>query len=158
MVGPVAGPSHQRPIELILLRELARRLATPVTLYDAHGRLAYLNRAAEALFGLNFEELGEISLEEAVALIRPTDANGVPLRAEQMPTGVVPRKPQAPQANLWVHDQNGRAQRVATTSISLRGQGGGALGAMSIWWKVDDGGQAPGRGRAPTTRRSSGTA
>jgi PAS domain-containing protein len=152
----VAGPSHQRPIELILLRELARRLSTPVTLYDADGRLAYLNPAAEALFAVDFEELGEISLAEAVAIIRPTDANGAPIPAEHMPIGIALGQHQARQANMWVHDQNGTAHRVANTSIPLQGQGGEALGAMSIWWKVEDGDQAP-EGRTPTTRRISGT-
>jgi PAS domain-containing protein len=157
MVGPVAGPSHQRPIELILLRELARRLSTPVTLYDAGGRLAYLNRAAEVLFAVDYEELGEITLAEAVAIIRPTDTHGVPIPVEHMPTGIALGQQVAQQANMWVHDQNGKAHRVANTSIPLRGQGGGALGAMSIWWKVEDGDQAPREG-PPTTRRISGTA
>jgi PAS domain-containing protein len=153
----MAGPSHQRPIELILLRELARRLSTPVTLYNANWRLVYLNPAAEALFALDYEELGEITLAEAMAIMRPTDINGAPITAEHMPVGIALRQQQAQQANIWVHDAGGVAHRVAITSIPLRGQGGGALGAMSILWKVEDGDQAP-WGRGPTTRRISGTA
>ena len=132
-------------------------MVTPVTIYDASGRLAYLNPAAEALLAFDFEELGEISLDEAVAIMRPTDANGAPIPAELMPVGIALSQHQAQQANIWVHDTRGVAHRIANTSIPLRGQGGGALGAMSILWKIDDGDQAS-RGGAPTTRRISGTA
>jgi PAS domain-containing protein len=123
-------------------------MSTPITLYDANGRLAYLNRAAEALFAVDFEELGEISLDEAVAIIRPTDAQGTPITAAQMPMGIALGQYRAQQANMWVHDRRGVAHWVANTSIPLRGQGGHDLGAMSIFWRVEDGDQAPWWGNA----------
>jgi PAS domain-containing protein len=141
----VAGPSHprQRPIELILLRELARRLAMPVTLYDADQRLVYLNPAAEALLAAGREKLEETSLDDMMDFLRPTDAYGAPIPAERMPIGVALTEERGQHGNLWIHDAQGVAHWMANTSIPLRGQGGDALGAMSIWWKVGDGLSAP---------------
>ena len=48
-------------LPLILARELASNLATPMFLLDAGGMLVFYNDAAELLLGKPFAELGEIA-------------------------------------------------------------------------------------------------
>src|SRR5712692_10134047 len=61
MTSPV-GDAKSLP--LILARELASNLATPMFLIDAKGTLVFFNEAAELLIGRTFAELGEISALE----------------------------------------------------------------------------------------------
>ena len=50
-VTPDSSGSGPRSLPLILARELAANLATPMFLIDADGQLAYCNDAAELMLG-----------------------------------------------------------------------------------------------------------
>ena len=55
------GTGHaSRSLPLILARELATNLSTPMFLLDAAGTLVFFNEAAERLIGRSFAEMGEI--------------------------------------------------------------------------------------------------
>ena len=126
-----------QPIELILLRRLADRLALAAALVDRTGALVHLNRPAETLFGLEVDDLGGAPLGALVKLIHPTDEEGRPIDAEHMPIAMANRERRPQQATLCI---NGPAQtpvRLAVTAIPLDGQGGAPLGAMSIFWEVE---------------------
>jgi len=113
---------HQYPVELILLREFAARLAMPVAVFDLEGRLVYLNPATEALFGVDFASLGELSLADALAIAQRTDADGAPIPADLIPVGVTLGHGEPLQASSSIRDPMGRHHRLATT-IPLQGQG-----------------------------------
>jgi PAS domain-containing protein len=141
--GETGADVPQKPIELILLRELASRLAMAVVLFDANRKLVYLNEAAEKLFAVRFEDLGERPQTEITDLIRPFDADGNPIPAERMPSGValIGRRPQ--HTTIWMHDFQGGAHFCAVTGLPLDTQEGGAVGAMTIIWPIHDGNEAP---------------
>ena len=61
MTGDGAG-GGARSLPLILARELAANLSTPMFLIDAEGTLAYCNDAAELMLGRSFGELGVAKL------------------------------------------------------------------------------------------------
>ena len=54
----------QKPIELILARNLMSSLSTPAFLVDEGGILIFYNEAAGSLLGRRFEELGKVGPEE----------------------------------------------------------------------------------------------
>jgi hypothetical protein len=141
--GRTWAQMSQKPIELILLRELASRLTMAVSLFDADGRLVYLNEPAEELFAMLFDEVGEISQVEFMAMLRPTDDDGAPIPAAQMPSGLAlsGRGPQ--HCTMSVCDTRGGAHRIALTVLPLDAQGGGTIGAMSIFWEKPGGGEMP---------------
>ena len=58
-----------KPLPLILARELASNLATPMFLIDARGVLVFYNDAAAQLIGKAFGEMGEIPAEEFGAVL-----------------------------------------------------------------------------------------
>lgn len=58
----------QRPIELILLRQLASYLDMPIFVIDAQGRLVYYNEPAEPLLGVRFDEVGVMEMADWLAL------------------------------------------------------------------------------------------
>jgi len=60
-----------KPIELILLRQLAGRLPLPVAIVNAEGRLVFVNEAAERLLGLDFAALGQVTVSRFGELLDP---------------------------------------------------------------------------------------
>ncbi len=63
----------QRPLELILARNLMSALSTPAFLVDEGGLLVFYNEAAGMLLGKRFEELGTVGPQEWGSLFGPFD-------------------------------------------------------------------------------------
>ena len=126
-----------KPIELILLRQLASRLPMPVALVDAQGNLVYFNPASERLLGLDHNEVGEYPTGSFDKLLDPRHPDGSPMPVQDMPIVVAlhDRRPQ--QSSMILHSSDGTPHRITTTAVPLDGQGGALLGAMSIFWEVD---------------------
>ncbi|HJZ36572.1 MAG TPA: hypothetical protein VJ204_09925, partial [Solirubrobacterales bacterium] len=64
----------QKPLELILARNLMSALSTPAFLVDEGGLLVFYNEAAGALLGKGFDEVGH------VGPTWPTSSNPLPSR------------------------------------------------------------------------------
>ena len=62
-----------RPKNLVLIvaRELASNLATPVFIVDDAGLIVFYNEPAEAILGRTFSEFGEVPAEEWRVLFEP---------------------------------------------------------------------------------------
>ncbi|MGH8972942.1 MAG: PAS domain-containing protein [Acidimicrobiia bacterium] len=127
----------QKPIELILLKDLVSQLGFPVTMVDADGRVIFLNQPAEELLGRRHDDTGELPIGDLAKLFAPLDENGDPLPLDELPIRVALRDRRPQQGQLFVHDVDGKAHRISTTSIPLDGQGGTLLGAMAIYWETD---------------------
>jgi PAS domain-containing protein len=127
----------QKPIELILLKDLVSQLGFPVTMVDAEGTVVFFNAPAEQLLGRRYDDTGELSMIHLAELNAPLDENGEPLPVDQMPIMVALRERRPKQGQLVIHDAGGTAHRINTTSIPLDGQGGTLLGAMAIFWETD---------------------
>ena len=129
-----------KPIELILLRQLASRLSLPVTLVDAQGSVVYFNPATERLLGYEHAALGEFPISRLEELVDPRHADRSPMELHERPLTVAlhDRRPQ--HSTIILHGSDGVPHRVEITAIPLDGQGGALLGAMTIFWEADDGG------------------
>ena len=82
----------QKPIELILARNLMSSLSTPAFLVDEGGILIFYNEAAGSLLGRRFEELGKVGPEEWGSLFGPFDDDGEPLPYDELPLVVAVRR------------------------------------------------------------------
>jgi PAS domain-containing protein len=56
--------SPQKPLELILARNLLTSISTPSFLVDGDGTMVFYNEAAAAVLGRSFEEAGQMSVVE----------------------------------------------------------------------------------------------
>jgi PAS domain-containing protein len=81
----------QKPLELILARNLMSALSTPAFLVDEGGILVFYNEAAGALLGKRFEELGTVGAEEWGSLFGPFDKAGEPIPYDELPLVVAVR-------------------------------------------------------------------
>ena len=76
---------EQLPIELILVRQLAGYLATPVFVVDEAGRLVYYNEAAEEVLGARFEDTTLRDRDEWLSAFMPRDPGGAPFGPDEDP-------------------------------------------------------------------------
>ena len=83
----------QKPIEVILMRQLASTLAMPIFLVDAGGTLVFYNEPAERVLGMRFDETGELPPGEWATLWVPTEGDGSPLAPERLVHGPVGAAP-----------------------------------------------------------------
>jgi PAS domain-containing protein len=81
----------QKPIEIVLLRQLASYLAMPMMIFDVDGNLLFYNEPAEALLGLRFDETGEMPLAEWYRLLNLTDQDRSYLPLESRPLVIARR-------------------------------------------------------------------
>jgi PAS domain-containing protein len=128
----------QRPIELILLRQLASYLDMPIFVVDGEGRLVYYNEPAEPLLGVRFEEVGPMEMADWLTAFRPTDRAGVPLRADEVPLVVALDKRRPVHRELSISGLDGIPRRIGATALPLSGQGASFIGAVAIFWPEQD--------------------
>jgi PAS domain-containing protein len=125
--------THQRPLSLILARNLLSSISTPGFLVDADGTLLFYNDAAGALFGRRFEETGKLSPERWNAEFGPFDASGEPIPWDKLPLTLALRADRA--AHLQVHVRSGDGGLVAVEISALPiVSEGGFHGALCVFW------------------------
>jgi PAS domain-containing protein len=127
-----------KPLPLILARELASNLATPMFLLDARGVLVYYNDAAALLIGRPFAEMGEIPGEQFGAVLQMKTPTGEPLRRRDTPAGVAffERRPAHSLVAATAYD--GVERIVHATAYPLFGTNGDMHGVVSVFWQVSD--------------------
>ena len=124
----------QRPIEMILMRQMAGSLSVPVCLVDEAGALLYCNEPAENLLGRPLDEIGRLALREWSALLSPTNETGEALDAAALPVSVALREQRPLHRVIGVRGRDGRVRRVAMTAFPMMGQNGRRLGGAAIFW------------------------
>ena len=124
----------QRPIELILLRQLASCLDMPIFVVDAEGRLVYYNEPAEPLLGVRFDEVGTMEMSDWLAAFRPADRSGVILPTHEVPLVVALRERRPVHSNLSISGLDGLRRQIGSTAFPLSGQDGTFIGALAIFW------------------------
>src|SRR5438477_5365342 len=83
--------SEQKPLELILARNLLSSISTPAFLVSDHGSLLFFNEGAAAMLGRRFEEKGTMPPEEWIAEFGPFGSDEQPLPYDLIPATVALR-------------------------------------------------------------------
>jgi PAS domain S-box-containing protein len=136
---PRVEPASQLPIELILFRHVASYLEMPIFLVDADGRLVFYNESAEPLLGSRFDEVGEMSMADWLAVFRPSKRRGRPLPPDEVPLVMALRSQRAVHATLEITGVDGVRRPIEATAFPLRGHHGRLLGAIAIFWPSETG-------------------
>jgi PAS domain-containing protein len=136
-VGVTAGDAP-KSLPLILARELASNLATPMFLMDAQGTLVYFNDAAELLIGRSFAELGEIPSDEFGEVLQLSDAEGAPLRRRDTPAGIAFFQRRPAHRRLGATGYDGVRRIVDATAYPLFGKGDDMHGVVNVFWQASE--------------------
>jgi PAS domain-containing protein len=124
----------QRPVELILARQLASSLAVPVLLVDAAGDTLFFNEPAELIFARRFDEIEGLTFEERTRVIAPRGADGEALPVGELPGMVAMRERRPAHAALYIHGFDGVLRPVEATAVPLESASGRVLGALVVLW------------------------
>lgn len=128
---------NQHPVELILLRQLASYLATPMFVVDVAGTLVYYNEAAEPLLGRRFEDSDEMAREAWLAAFAALELDGRPLAESANPLLAALAERREQHQALTIRSLGGGERRIEATAIPLESQSGRLLGAVAIFWPAE---------------------
>jgi PAS domain-containing protein len=128
---------HQKPIELILARNLLTNLSTPAFLVDESGALLFYNEAAGALLGISFEESGRMPAEEWSHAVGPFGDDGNPIPIEDLPTTKALRRGRPAHGSFTVRSVMGDDYEIESTALPIVAEGG-QEGAMIFFWTRTD--------------------
>jgi len=138
----------QKPLELILARNLLTSVTTPAFLVARNGSLLFYNEGAGALLGRPFEDVGQLDADEWTESFGPLDEDDEPIPLEELPLTAALRDGRPAHAEFRVRDARGVMHEIAASAMPIVGHGNGASGAMVIFWPVD-----PDKARDLTTGR-----
>jgi len=128
----------QKDIELILMRQLASYLATPVFLVDPDGNLVFYNEHAERILGQRYEETGPMSLEVWATMFHPLDENDNPLEPEGLPLVRALKNGRPGHRRFWIRGMDSIKRQIEVTAFPLVGQNEQLLGGVSLFWEVKE--------------------
>jgi PAS domain-containing protein len=131
--------SAQRPLELILARNLLTSLSTPAFLADEDGALVFYNEAAGALLGMSFEESGRLGPGEWSAIIGPFDSDGNQIEVEELPVTKALRDGRPCHAEYSIRSTNGDEHEIEVSALPIVAPEG-RQGAIVVFWPTDGGG------------------
>jgi PAS domain-containing protein len=126
---------EQQNLVLILARELADKLATPMIVADREGRLAYFNERAGEILSDSFAATGRMDLQEWAERYRPTDLEGRPLAAEDLPLVIALTRHEPAHLTLRVKGLDGTDRDIAATAFPLFARKDEFVGAAAIFWE-----------------------
>ena len=126
----------QKPIELILARQLATHLAMPIFLVDAEGRLVFYNEPAERILGRRFDETGEMSASEWASGFTPSDENGLPLPPEKVPLMIAHAERRPVHVRFQIRGFDNVWRQIEATALPLMAPAGRYVGAVAIFWEA----------------------
>jgi PAS domain-containing protein len=134
--GPMAEQVEQRHLVLILARNFASRLATPVWLVDAEGTVIYFNEGAETVLGRRFIEGRGMPASEWSTMFSPFDEAGNPVAYDELPLGIAIREGRPHHANLQIEGADGIHRHISVTAFPLFAHADECLGALAIFWEI----------------------
>jgi PAS domain-containing protein len=129
----------QHHLVLILARDFASRLATPVFLVDVRGTVIYFNEAAERVLGRRYIEGGGMEAEEWSTVFAPSDDDGNPIELNALPLGVAILERHPDHRMLRIHSADGTQRRIEVTAFPLFAHEDECLGAIAIFWETPEG-------------------
>jgi PAS domain-containing protein len=127
----------QKPLELILARNLMSSLSTPAFLVDEGGVLVFYNEAAGIMLGKRFEELGQVSQAEWGALFGPFDGDGEAIPYDELPLVGAVRDGRPAHAEFTIRSADGAEHLVEASAFPIL-TAHGSQGALAMLWPTGD--------------------
>ena len=123
----------QKPLELILARNLLSSISTPAFLLGEGGTLLFFNEAAAAMLGRRFEEIGSVSAAEWTAEFGPFDGDNRPLPYDDIPATLAVRDNRPHHGAFRIRGAAGQCYDIEASAIPIIGPDGATGGIVFFW-------------------------
>lgn len=127
----------QQPVEMILLRQVASYLTIPIWMMDSDGNLVFYNEPAEALLGIQFDEVGPVHADQLGEMFRITRVDGEPMGEMEFPVLRTLAKHVPDHGEVRYCGMDGVWRDVAVSAIPIEGQGARFMGVFATFWEID---------------------
>jgi PAS domain-containing protein len=128
---------RQRSVALILARELAVNVATPIWVWDEEGTLVYLNEPAEEIVGRRLQDFGTLHQDE-LPQFEPEDLDGNPIDPSELPSAVALRELRPSHRVVRIVGMDGVKRKIEGTAFPLFTRGDELVGAVAVFWQIPD--------------------
>ncbi len=129
--------SPQKPLQLILARNLLASLSTPAFLVDAPGDILFYNEAAGALLGRPFEGNGQMAAQEWLNTFGPFNPeSGDPIPLEEQAITRALRANRPAHAKARIRSTEGSEHDIEVSGVPVVGADG-FTGAMIFFWPAE---------------------
>jgi PAS domain-containing protein len=135
---PVAEAVRQKDLLLILAREFASKLATPMIVLDEKGSLVFFNEPAEAVLGRRFAEAQEVQPSDWVEHFHMQDLEGNPLSLEDIPAGIALLDRRPAHRVFRITGLDGVQRAVSVTAFPLFSSVETFVGVVGIFWSGEE--------------------
>jgi PAS domain-containing protein len=129
--------SAQRPLELILARNLLTSITTPAFLVGEGGTLLFFNEAAGAMLGRRFEDTALLAANDWTSQFGPFDESGEAIPYDNIPATLALRSGRPYHGRFCIKGAGGAQLEIAASAIPIVGPGGSS-GAIVIFWPAED--------------------
>jgi PAS domain-containing protein len=130
------GGRRQKNLVLILAREFASKLATPMFIADAAGDLVFYNEPAEVVLGRSFAEAGELRAAEWQSVFTVEHIDGRPMALDENPAGIALREQRPAHQSLRIVALDGTRRTLSVTAFPLFAHAGEFVGMVAIFWEA----------------------
>jgi len=130
----------QKPLELILARNLLTSISTPAFLLDENSRLVFYNESAGALLGISFEETGRMEPVDWTGTFGPFDDDGKPIELDDLEITDALRGGKPAHSRFCIHSARGQEHSIEAAAFPIIASDAGASGAMIFFWPLTDNG------------------
>ena len=124
----------QKPLELILARNLLTSISTPSFLVDGDGTMVFYNEAAAAVLGRSFEEAGQMSATEWTAAFGPLASDGDPLELDEVSLTEAIRAGRPAHGSFRIRTARNPEQPIEAAAFPIVASPEGSSGAMIMFW------------------------
>ncbi len=132
--------SSQKPLELILARNLLTSISTPAFLLDENSHLVFYNESAGALLGISFEETGRMDPQEWTGSFGPFDADGNPITVEELDITRALIAGRPAHSKFRIRSAKGTEHGIEAAAFPIIASEAGSSGAMIFFWPLEGNG------------------
>jgi PAS domain-containing protein len=129
-------PKH---LVLILAREFASTLATPMLISDADGNLVFFNEPAGGVLGRSFDEVGELPASRWAELFETEELDGTPVPLARMPAGIALMEARPAHHRFVIKGLDAVRRVISVTAFPLLAHTDDLVGVVAIFWRENTG-------------------
>jgi PAS domain-containing protein len=136
----MSGPESQKPLELILARNLLTSISTPGFLLDGDAAVVFYNESAAALLGRSFEDAGRMEADEWTQAFGPFKKDGSPIEVDTLAVTDAIRSGRPAHANFVIRTAGGGTRPIEASAFPIVANDHGSSGAMILFWPLSENG------------------